>query len=259
MIKAILFDMDGTLLPMDIDLFIKTYMGGLGQKVASFGMDPEPVLKALWKGTGAMVQNDGSMTNEQVFWKTFAALVGEEILEHQKDFDEFYDKGFEVTKASVTTNPQVRPIIDSLKAKGLRLIIATNPLFPAAAQYNRVKWAGLDRNDFELITTYENSHFCKPNPAYYQEILDKQGLTADEVIMIGNDAREDTAAAQIGIPVFLVTDCLLNQHGLDISAFPQGNWDDCMKYINEMISSKAANSNFVAMDNCAKAQLSVNE
>ena len=241
MIKAILFDMDGTLLPMDIDLFIKTYMGGLGQKVASFGMDPEPVLKALWKGTGAMVQNDGSMTNEERFWTTFGALLGEEILQHKADFDEFYEKGFEVTRASVTTNPQVRPIIDNLKAKGLRLIIATNPLFPAAAQYNRVKWAGLDRNDFELITTYENSHFCKPNPAYYQEILDKQGLTADEVIMIGNDAREDTAAAQIGIPVFLVTDCLLNQHGLDISAFPQGNWEDCVKYIDEIISSKAAN------------------
>ena len=77
--------------------------------------------------------------------------------------------------------------------------------------------------------------------------------------MIGNDAREDTAAAQIGIPVFLVTDCLLNQHGLDISAFPQGNWDDCVNYIKEIISSKAENSNFVAMDNCAKAQLSVNE
>ena len=241
MITTILFDLDGTLLPMDRDKFVKSYIGRMARKLAPQGYDPELLTAGLWKGTGAMVQNDGSMTNEQVFWKTFAALVGEEILEHQKDFDEFYDKGFEVTKASVTTNPQVRPIIDSLKAKGLRLIIATNPLFPAAAQYNRVKWAGLDRNAFELITTYENSHYCKPNPAYYQEILDKQGLTADEVIMIGNDAREDTAAAQIGIPVFLVTDCLLNQHGLDISGFSQGNWDDCVKYIDEIISSKAAN------------------
>jgi len=241
MIKAILFDMDGTLLPMDIDLFIKTYMGGLGKTVASLGMDPKPVLEALWKGTGAMVQNDGSATNEQVFWKTFAALLGDQILQYQPDFDEFYDKGFEVTKASVTTNPQVRPIIDDLKARGLRLIIATNPLFPAAAQYNRVKWAGLDRNDFELITTYENSHYCKPNPAYYQEILDKQGLTADEVLMIGNDAREDTAAAQLGIPVFLVTDCLLNQHNLDISAFPQGSWDDCVQFINKFVPPLAEN------------------
>ncbi len=241
MIKAILFDMDGTLLPMDIDLFIKTYMGGLGQKVASLGMDPEPVLKALWKGTGAMVQNDGSMTNEERFWTTFAALLGDQILQYQPDFDDFYDKGFEVTRPSVTTNPQVRLIIDELKTRGLRLIIATNPLFPAAAQYNRVKWAGLDRNDFELITTYENSHYCKPNPAYYQEILDKQGLTADEVIMIGNDAREDTAAAQLGIPVFLVTDCLLNQHNLDISAFPQGNWDDCVKFINRFVPPLAEN------------------
>ncbi len=241
MIKAILFDMDGTLLPMDLELFIKTYMGGLGQKVASLGMDPEPVLKALWKGTGAMVQNDGSMTNEERFWTTFAALLGDQILQYQSDFDDFYDKGFEVTRPSVTTNPQVRPIIDDLKARGLRLIIATNPLFPAAAQYNRVKWAGLDRNDFELITTYENSHYCKPNPAYYQEILDKQGLTADEVIMIGNDAREDTAAVQLGIPVFLVTDCLLNQHNLDISAFPQGNWDDCVKFINRFVPPLAEN------------------
>ena len=135
----------------------------------------------------------------------------------------------------------MRPIIDDLKARGLRLIIATNPLFPAAAQYNRVKWAGLDRDDFELITTYENSHYCKPNPAYYQEILDKQGLSADEVLMIGNDAREDTAAAQLGIPVFLVTDCLLNQHNLDISAFPQGSWDDCVQFINKFVPPLAEN------------------
>lgn len=235
MIKAILFDLDGTLLPMDMEVFIKTYMDGLGQKLASLGLAPGPVLEALWKGTSAMVQNDGSMTNEQCFWQTFAGQLGEQILQFQPGFEDFYAKGFEVTRTSVTANPQVRQVIHDLKTRSLRLIIATNPLFPATAQYHRVQWAGLDRSDFELITTYENSHYCKPNPAYYQEILDKQGLSADEVIMVGNDAREDTAAAQLGIPVFLVTDCLLNQHNLDISAFPQGNWDDCVKFIHTLI------------------------
>lgn len=242
MIKAILFDMDGTLLPMDVDKFVEAYTSGLGHKVASLGLDPKAVLEALWKSTGCMVKNDGSMTNEQRFWQSFAAQLGEKILSYQKDFDEFYRNGFGVVRASVTTNPQVRSIVERFKAQGLRMIIATNPLFPATAQHARVQWAGLNRDDFELITSYENSRYCKPNPAYYQEILDKQGLRPDEVIMIGNDAQEDTAAAQLGIPVFLVTDCLLNPSHLDISAFPQGSWDDCVRFVDSTIRSSAAKS-----------------
>ena len=74
------------------------------------------------------------------------------------------------------------------------------------ATYQRTQWAGLDIEDFELITTYEDSHACKPNPLYYKEILEKCNLQPEEVIMIGNDTKEDFAATLVGIPMILVTD-----------------------------------------------------
>ena len=51
-------------------------------------------------------------------------------------------------------------------------------------------WAGLKPEDFELYTTYENTGYCKPNPKYYQDILERLDLTAQECMMVGNDIYE---------------------------------------------------------------------
>ena len=97
-------------------------------------------------------------------------------------------------------------------------------LFPRVGTLSRIRWAGLDAADFALITTYENATHCKPNPAYYAEILRKTGKRPQECLMVGNDATEDTAALEQGIGVYLVTDCLLNPKGRDISGLPQGTF-----------------------------------
>ena len=89
-IKAILFDLDGTLLPMDMDKFIKAYFGGLAKRLAPLGYDPEKLVAAIWKGTGAMVKNDGSKLNEEAFWDTFAGIFGESVRDDEPEFDSFY-------------------------------------------------------------------------------------------------------------------------------------------------------------------------
>ena len=58
------------------------------------------------------------------------------------------------------------------------MVAATNPLFPKVATMNRLRWAGFDPEDFALFTTYEHYHYCKPNPAYYTEVLASLGETA---------------------------------------------------------------------------------
>ena len=70
--KTVLFDLDGTLLPMDQDEFIKAYFGGLATKLVPFGYEPNKLIQGIWAGTKAMVTNDGAMTNEARFWQTFA-------------------------------------------------------------------------------------------------------------------------------------------------------------------------------------------
>ena len=119
------------------------------------------------------------------------------------------------------------------KNRGLRLGLATNPLFPEAAVRSRIKWAGLRMEDFELYTSYENINYSKPNLDYYREILNRIDVDPSECLMVGNNVDEDMIANELGINVFLLTDCLINRSNKDISKYPNGNFDDLIKYINK--------------------------
>ena len=236
MIKNILFDLDGTLLPMDMDEFTGGYFKHLARKAAPYGYDdPEKLIAGVWKGTKAMVMNDGTRSNEEAFWEDFAVTFGEEHLADKQVFDDFYANEFNEAKNYCGYAPQAGGFIKRLKAAGVRVILATNPLFPMAGQINRIRWAGIDPEDFDYISSYENSTYCKPNPMYYTELADKLGLKPEECIMIGNDAHEDTAAEKTGMHVYLLTDCLLNRDGRDISGWPHGSFDEMTDYVLKAI------------------------
>ena len=131
----------------------------------------------------------------------------------------------------VQAQPAAEETIRALHGMGYRTVLATNPLFPPTATQSRVRWAGLTPEDFEFITTYDNSSFCKPNPDYYREILGKLNLNAGECLMVGNDVNEDMIAQTLGMQVFLLTDCLINKDGKDISQYPYGSFPELMDYI----------------------------
>ena len=226
MVKAVLFDLDGTLLPMDQDEFVKAYFRLLAKKLAPYGYEPDKLVKAIWHGTAAMIQNDGSCTNEVVFWKDFTNIFGEQARSHEPVFAEYYEKDFQQVKNICGYKPKAAEIVRSLKAAGIRVALATNPVFPAIATESRIRWAGLEPEEFELYTTYENIGFCKPNLDYYREILCRMELDAADCLMVGNDVDEDMVAGQLGMEVFLLTDHLINKSGTDINAFPHGSFDD---------------------------------
>ena len=226
MLKAVLFDLDGTLLPLDQDEFVKGYFRLLAKKLAPYGYEPDKLVKAIWHGTGAMIQNDGSCTNEVVFWKDFTNIFGEQARSHEPVFAEYYEKDFQQVKNICGYTPKAAEIVRSLKAAGVRVALATNPVFPAIATESRIRWAGLEPEEFELYTTYENIGFCKPNLDYYREILRRMELDAADCLMVGNDVDEDMVAGQLGMKVFLLTDHLINKSGTDINAFPHGSFDD---------------------------------
>ena len=234
-INAILFDLDGTLLPMDQDLFMKYYFGALAAKLVPHGYDKDTLVNNVWAGTKAMVMNNGSKTNEEAFWDTFCALVGKDCRPDIPIFDSFYRNEFAAAKNACQPTAAAKEVIDLIKASGKRLILATNPLFPAVATENRIGWAGLAKEDFELITTYENSSYCKPNPKYYVEILEKTGLKPKECLMVGNNAEEDMIAETLGMKVFLLTNCLINEKNADISKYPQGGFEELKNFISKLI------------------------
>lgn len=233
-IKTILFDLDGTLLPMDQDSFTKAYFGGLSKKLAPYGYEPKRLVGGVWQGTKAMVKNDGTQTNEQVFWREFASLFGEKVYENIDKFNEFYATDFDKLKSYCGYNEQANNAIRALKEKGYTLVLASNPVFPMEAQKKRMLWAGVNLDDFALITSYENSHYCKPNPLYFKEIAERLGVMPSDCLMVGNDTTEDAAAILMGMDFFLLTDCLLNKEGKDISKFRRGSFVQLLNYVENL-------------------------
>ncbi len=227
---AILFDLDGTLLPMDNDLFVKTYLGLLAKKMAPLGYEKDLLIASLWKGTGAMIKNDGSKLNAEVFWDYFAKVFGDRIYTDVANFDTFYENEF-LAAASITfPTPLAQIAVDLAREKADKVILATNPFFPAVAVRSRLSWAKVAPESFDLITTYENSHFCKPNPAYYTEIAEKMGIDPSRALMIGNNAEEDVKAAKaLGMDTFLLTDYLICEGKMPET--PSGNFEKLIEFL----------------------------
>lgn len=239
--RMILFDLDGTLLPMDMDAFTGYYFQLLAKKAAPHGYtDPKALIDGVWAGTAAMVKNDGSRSNEDAFWAKFAQLFGERVYADKPIFDKFYAMEFNQAQAVCGFNPKARETVELCKALGFRVALATNPLFPDVATRNRTRWAGLDVDMFELYTTYENSTHCKPNPDYYRDVLASLGLPAEACLMVGNDAYEDMIAETLGMKVFLLTDCMINKQNADINQWPHGNFDALMDHLRALSREEEA-------------------
>ena len=234
-ITTILFDLDGTLIGMDQDEFIRLYFATLLDKLAELGYDKKTMLGVLETCIVNTKYNDGRCTNEERFWQTFNELTDGPNEELGAALIEFYNKDFHsVLAGSCTPYPRANDILDCARRNGFRIILATNPLFPAVATHARIRLGGMDPANFEYITAYENSSHCKPNPDYFRELLEKLGIAPDECVMIGNDTRDDFSAHALGIPVFVNTDGLINRDNVDLSLHPHGGADELISYIESL-------------------------
>ncbi len=233
-IKAILFDLDGTLLPMDQDEFVNTYFGFLAKKMAGYGYEPKSLISAVWAGTKAMILNNGQKTNENAFWDKFCSLMGEDKRNDIPIFESFYEVEFQQAQAVCPKNEKAALTVNALKETGFKLVLATNPIFPQIATKSRIKWAGLNETDFEFYTTYENSFYSKPSLMYFKDILSQLSLSADECLMVGNDVGDDMVAKKLGMKVFLLTDCLINKDDEDISQYSNGSFDELLEYVKTL-------------------------
>ncbi len=230
MITTVMFDLDGTLLPFVQEDFVKVYFKELCLKLAPLGYKPEKVTESLWAGMKTMVKNNGGRLNSEVFWEVFNSFH-KGLPDVRTLCDEFYVKEFDNVRSCLKRKADCKPVIHRLKKMGLRLVLATNPLFPLDGIATRLKWAELLPSDFELVTHYDNSSFCKPNLDYYKEIVEKIGVSPSECIMIGNNPLEDMCAGKMGMKTFFLPEFAENPSGIDISQYISGTLSDAEKYI----------------------------
>ena len=235
MLKAVLFDLDGTLLPMDQDRFIERYFSLLAKKMAGHGYNPDLLLKTIWKALAAEAVNDGSITNREMFWKVFSSVFGEDSIKDESVFEDFYRNEFQTVKDVCEPSPKAKYIVDMLRSKGIKVILATNPIFPKVATDSRIRWAGMEPEDFDIVTTFEDIGLSKPNLDYYRYLMDEMRLDPKDCVMVGNDVEEDMVAEELGMKVFLMDYFIINRKGTDVSKYPKGNFDDLIDYLNGLI------------------------
>lgn len=236
MIKHILFDLDGTLLPMIQEEFTTFYLPLLAKAFIKAGLveDPKALIKAVWFSFEQMVKNDGSKSNEDVFYENFTKILPMDRDVASKVANEFYAGDFNQAQVTTKLNPLSDQVIKTAKSKGIKVYLATNPVFPRCATMNRIKWAGIDAEDFEIVTTYEDNYFCKPNVKYFEEIINKFNLKPEECMMVGNDVAEDLVIRKLGVKTFLVTDTMENKKNLPIETDYQGSMADLLEFVENI-------------------------
>jgi len=189
--NTILFDLDGTLLPLDMEEFTQGYFAQLATKLSDH-INPKDLPKIVWTSTKHMVKDTNKdKTNMEAFFEDFKTRI-------DTDLEDLH------------------------------------PLFPKEAIYHRIKWAGLEPDDFELVTTYEGMHYCKPHLEYYEEILELIDKEPNDVMMVGNNVDEDIVASKLGIKTYLIEDYKIDSGNNDLTPDYKGSLEDFYQFVKEL-------------------------
>ena len=206
--RGILFDLDGTLLDIDLASFIERYFAALTEALEEVlpSAHPGDALRAVHSATGAMMREHAGRTNQEVFEDEFARKTGVDLAQHRDVFERFYAERFPLLGDGYGPSPGSRDAVDAARSAGLRVAVATNPIFPRAAVIHRIAWAGFSADEFDVITSYEIMEACKPLPGYFRQTATALDVDPSECMMVGDDRALDLAAADVGMRTFYVGD-----------------------------------------------------
>ena len=205
MLTAILFDLDNTLILFDEARFYQEYFRSIETLFTDL-MPADTFRKRLITATHALLQNNGEMTNVEYFLKAFNEQSANRRDKLWNRFLHFYETEYDKIKVNVTLPDDLHETFDKIVRTGLKLVLATNPIFPFNVQTKRLAWAGLDHSHFDLVTHIENMSFCKPRIEYYLEICRKIDEPPEACLMVGNDPINDMIAARAGLKTYLTDD-----------------------------------------------------
>ena len=210
--RAILFDMDGTLIPQDLMTFLYGILDEQCKAMADLGVSQDKLREACYASFLAMVHNDGSTTNRECYLSDLTARLGLPREQVEESAVSFFLNDFDRARRYTLPNPLAAEAYRLARLASEKVVVATNPVFPKETQRMRMKWVGLDYDAFDLVTSYEQDSCCKPSAAYYLSVCERIGVSPENCLMIGNDETEDMYGASVlGMDTYLVTDCLISR------------------------------------------------
>ncbi len=228
-IKAILFDLDGTLNLMEVNAFVMNYMKGISASVSHI-ISSNTIIKSLMAASKVVEQNNGEETNIDAYARAFFPLEGHSREEIEPIFDEFYANEFPKLQKYAQKRPEARSVVKKAFDKGYDVVIATTPLLPETAIRQRLEWADVADFPFKLVTTIENSRATKPNLTYYKLICEEINQPPEACLMVG-DEDKDMVAANIGCQTFLIN----SANTKDDESMPEPTYRGTLADLGEML------------------------
>lgn len=206
MIKAVLLDLDNTLLHNPDVAFASRFVQLWNDFFAAQGIsDAATYLReSIQQATNEQIHTQ-SINTQLIHLIQRAHAVSEENCAQL--ITEFYATEYDKLRPCIQPVKGAVPLIHELERLNLAVVIATNPIYPEAAILKRLEWAGLphETDAYAFVTSSDNMHYAKPDPAYYAEIVARVGVEPDEALIIGDSNKNDIEPArEIGLRTYRV-------------------------------------------------------
>jgi len=236
--NAILFDLDGTLLQVEMRQFIPRYVAGFHNFCRDL-VEFERLQQVMRSGIRLLLETvDGARSNEdRLFAFVAASLELDEKLLRER-FTRFRLNGFEELSDVVRPIAEAPSLLEHCRRAGIPLVLATNPVFPRSLIEARCHWAGIDLDHFDHLTCFENSRHCKPQPGYFLDIAAEVKVEPETCLMVGNDTSHDLAATEAGMTTWLVDSFLLERKGPTWEPDYRGNHRQLLSYLREHVTGR---------------------
>jgi len=234
-VKGVLFDLDGTLLQVEMREFIPAYIEGLAKHFPDVP-DPAVFTRAIKDSIRALLASDaGASSNEEFFLATLGRQLGLDAAVCGERVRRYCANGMAGLEPLVRPLALARDILSRCFEHGLKVVVATNPVFPRPMVEARLRWAHIDDFPFDYVTTFDNSRYCKPHPGYFRDVLGQLGLAAEECLMVGNDTEHDLGARAAGIPTFLVDTWLLDRAKGEYVTDYRGGHGELLHFLDQVV------------------------
>ena len=180
--KLIIFDMDGTL--VNSSLTIAHAINYVRHNLGFEPLEPHYILSKV---------NDETINPAQVFYHT-----QQFDKDHERWFSEYYTQNH---ANELVLYEGIKPLLESLKAQGHALAIATNAYRVSALE----SLSHLEIHHlFDAIACYDDVPHGKPHPDMLHKILEELSMESHHAIFVGDGMRDQMASEKANIPYMMV-------------------------------------------------------
>ena len=203
MIRTVLFDLDGTLLDIDVDNFIETYTRSVAERLMPD--DKERGLAVLAGSTYAMLAPEvNEDSNQACLLRKLSDTLDRSPADLWRAIHHASKEILPGLRAMAKPIAGAADVVRAMHERGLKVVVATMPIYPRDVMLERLRWAGVQSDWIDHVACLEANRSAKPHRSYFLEMADAVGAQAEECLMVGDDEDQDMPALSAGMAVHLL-------------------------------------------------------